>query len=48
MTRDFITGVILGVVIALMWRNLQRPQPTPPDRNSKILSPIFGEQKVAS
>lgn len=34
--RDFVAGVLIGVVIALLWRALQ-PQPTPPDRNDKIV-----------
>ena len=30
MTRDFIAGVIAGVVIALIWAALKKPKGTPP------------------
>ena len=36
MTRDFIIGLLLGVAIAIVWRNLNAPTPTPP-RGAKAI-----------
>lgn len=37
MNRYFVAGVLMGVAIAIIWRNLSTPQPTPPPRKGKVI-----------
>lgn len=37
MTRDFIIGLLLGVAIAIVWRNLNAPTPPKPPRKGKVI-----------
>lgn len=43
MDRYFVAGVLLGVVIAVIWRNLRTPQGTPPKKSAaQPVSNILG------
>jgi hypothetical protein len=35
--RSLVAGILLGIAIAIVWRNLTQPQGTPPPRKGKVI-----------
>lgn len=42
--RSLVAGIIVGVIVAEIWKALNRPKPTPPDKNGKVLEVDFREK----
>lgn len=35
--RSLVAGIIVGVIVWQIWQALNRPTPTPPDKNDSII-----------